>query len=510
MTARFVSFRGIERHPETLDSYSGLYSARALVLYPKSIAEVACIFDWATKRKRHVTVRAGGHSFDAQSLGDDLVMSMSRMDSIDLDVDTRRVTVGPGATWGKILAELEPHGLVPAVTVTTAHATAGGTLSGDCLSRFSPAYGKKGTWVEQFVLVTPDQRVVTCTRPPDPDNPASLEERLFLGVIGGLGYLGAVVSITYRLLWVGQTAKQIGVETGVRKLHSFTDLADELVQRVSEAHEAPDPRDPEKLDSVWSAVFAGPAGREDALVFSSFFTRRSLRHRMLLHRPGLALRVPFEWAMTVAPIPPMVWRLGFSRLYRDRQRFVDDLEGFTFFMDGNRTAKRIAHLFRWRPKTLQQTFVVPADPTTEAGKLAARNALVEWLHYGHRHLSTFELTPTLQDVLWLPKDLPFPLSATAGQGGFAVSYAFETSKDEVIEYGKVAFTEMADTLWTDFGGRVYLVKNVCATQHTLAEMYGDAAEAFFALKGDVDPGGILANAFLRRTFGGLLGAEAPV
>ena len=88
-------------------------------------------------------MRGGGHSFDAQPIGDDLVVSTERLGSIEL-LDGDRVRVGPGATWGEIFAATQPHGLVPAITVTTENATAGGTLSADCLSRFSPAYGKEG------------------------------------------------------------------------------------------------------------------------------------------------------------------------------------------------------------------------------------------------------------------------------------------------------------------------------------------------------------------------------
>ena len=50
------------------------------------------------------------------------------------------------------MARLKPRGLVPAVMVTTENATAGGTLSGDCLSRFSPAWGKEGEWIDSFKL----------------------------------------------------------------------------------------------------------------------------------------------------------------------------------------------------------------------------------------------------------------------------------------------------------------------------------------------------------------------
>ena len=448
-----------------------------------------------------MTLRAGGHSFDSQSLGNDLVVSMTRMNHIEPDIGRELVHVGPGATWGDILSALEPHGLVPAVTVTTAYATAGGTLSGDCLSRFSPAYGKEGEWIVSFDVVTPDGKVHTCSRPRDPDNP-TLEERLFLGVIGGLGYLGAVVSITYKVLNVCQTRGQIGVDTTVRQYKSFRALAGELTPRVLKARDERDPCNKDRLDSVWAAVFAGEDGSEDGLLFTSTFTAQSRRQRMGLHQPGLALRVLVEWAMTVPPVPTIAWKLAYRFLYPDCKRFIDDLEGFTFFMDGNRRAKRIAKAFGWRPKTVQQTFIVPSDGPDPTGDL------VRWLEYAHGYLSELELTPTLQDILWLPKDLPFRLSATAGTPGFAVSYAFETSDHDVVEFAKLAFSEMADALWDDFRGRVYLVKNVCARPETLAAMYGANAVKFFALKEEVDPEHVLVNRFLLEHFRKLLGPRS--
>ena len=57
---------------------------------------------------------------------------MTSFSAIEIDPKNQRMTVGPGATWGAIFALLEPLGFVPYVTVTTEHATAGGTLSGDC------------------------------------------------------------------------------------------------------------------------------------------------------------------------------------------------------------------------------------------------------------------------------------------------------------------------------------------------------------------------------------------
>ena len=91
-----------------------------------------------------------------------------------------------------------------------------------------------------------------------------------------------------------------------------------------------------------------------------------------------------------------------------------------------------------------------------------------------------------------------------------MSYAFETSDRDELERIKTAFSEMAEVLGERFGGRVYLVKNVCAEQGTLAAMYGDNAVAFFRLKRELDPDGMLRNEFLERTFGDLLAADDAV
>src|SRR5262245_22712557 len=182
---------------------------------------------------------------------------MLAMDSIEM-LDDGRMRVGPGARWGTIIETLKALGLVPAITVTTAHATAGGTLSGDCLSRFSPAYGKEGTWIERFDLLLMSGELITCRPPGDGVKYAQYtrEERAFVGVIGGLGYLGAVVSITYRLLTVQTTNGRIGVRTRVKKFRTFRTLAKDLIPVAKKTlEEVSDPNDATKVDAIYSALF---------------------------------------------------------------------------------------------------------------------------------------------------------------------------------------------------------------------------------------------------------------
>ena len=94
------SLSGIASSEEDLDSYSGLYSTRGEVLKPADLEDLRRIFSYARESGRRVTLRAGGHSFDSQSLGDDLVVSMIRFDSIEVLADEEQMRVGPGATWG--------------------------------------------------------------------------------------------------------------------------------------------------------------------------------------------------------------------------------------------------------------------------------------------------------------------------------------------------------------------------------------------------------------------------
>lgn len=497
------SVRDIPSSRQDLDCFSGIYASRAEVFRPRTVDELRRVFAHAGQAERRVTLRAGGHCFDSQALGDDLVISLERLDQIEVLEGEKKIRVGPGATWGAILARLEPLGLVPAVTVTTANATAGGTLSGDCLSRFSPAYGKEGTRIESFELLTPEGELLVCKPPPDGD-PRTLEERAYFGVIGGLGYLGAVVSITYRVLSIRNAPGRIGVRTVVRKRRTFEGLSKELIpatRKMVEEHSDPD--DGSKFDGIYSALYRGRWGRPYTFMFTSAFTPDERRKRMPLHQPASKLRIAAEWLMRLRVLNPLLWRVYFHFCYRNEQEFIDDLADYSFFMDGNVRAKRIAREFGFHLKMVQQTFVVPSDPGAAGGWDKARDDLVEWLEFADDFLRARKLRATLTDVLFLPRDLPFLLSAGAELAGFAVTYAFEVSKDDQITRVKQAFSELAEVLSGEkFGGRIYLVKNVCAEKQTLAKMYGENAAAFLRLKGELDPHGLLRNEFLEKTFGG--------
>jgi decaprenylphospho-beta-D-ribofuranose 2-oxidase len=491
MSAERVVIDGIDGRPERLRSYSGLQEACAWVVHPDNDEQLRRIFRYAHDHKRRLTFRAGGRSFDAQSLGDDIVVSMDRFDTIEVFDDT--VRVGAGATWGRILRTLEAYGRVPAVTVTTEHATAGGTMSGNCLSRFSAAYGKEGTLVRSFTLMTPDGTIHECERPTG--EAATLADKLFLATIGGLGYLGAVLSITYEVLPAPEGAPPTVVETEVARVGDLSRYVDRFVDCVADMHaEDSTPLDKSLHDAVYSAVSLRADGDVRALVFCSTLRGAVTGRPLLVYEPHHRLRVPVEILFRFRAFNSLVWWLTFEVFHRRRRRFVNGLADFTFFMDGNGRAKRFASRVGIDLKTLQQTFVIPSDFDSRAGIEQTKEDLEAWLRAAAHIFGDRGIAPTFQDVLWLPHDLAFPLSTTAASGGFAVSYAFDSNiksrQESAIQTLEALSAEVALR-----GGRVYLVKNVYAAPEALSEMYGDGAEEFLELKEEVDPGGVLRNPF---------------
>lgn len=507
---------------EDLSCYSQMHTTHAEVLRPADVDELSEMFADASAAGRRITLRAGGNAFDAQSLGADLVISLEHLNAIgDVfdDEDDECITVGAAARWGDILTKVEPLGLVPAVMVTTENATAGGTLSGNCLSRFSPTFGKEGGWVKSFRLLTVGGARIECTPPADDREPEAwtLPERAYMSAIGGLGYIGAVYEITYKLVRAYdpdvEGVGEIAVKTTLTKHKTYAHLAEALVKQ---AHEMCNREIPEGMtlaehpenQAIYSALIRRFTGKQSAVVLTSTYTTDPERKSLVIHKPKgtvrfiseMILRTPLDWLLTL---------FVFHVLLRQGKTYIDELLGFTFFMDGNSLCKKWGKAHGMKMPTVQQTFVVPFDPdahfaTADEAEQARCDKLAAWLDESHKLLRAHKVRPTFSDVLFVRDTKRFGLSSNAGKAGFAVSYAFETSNEKTLARVEKAFAELADKLTDErFDGRVYLVKNVYASQATLRAMYGENAIGLLKLKRRLDPDCLLANEFFERNFGDL-------
>jgi decaprenylphospho-beta-D-ribofuranose 2-oxidase len=484
----------------TLESYGGVKVRTTLVkpCDPGELREALSSDD-----ARCVTFRDGGHAFDTQSLNDALVVSLENLRRIDVDAATATVTAGAGARWGDILRETSKHGLVPHVMVTTSYACAAGTLSADALSRFSPTLGREGHHVERFSLVpmSAPYEPVECSRTQNAD--------LFGTAIGGLGYVGAVVDVTHRLLRVPtKPGEIIAVATTFEKVQGLEQMAARLVSNVRQhAHkgkwrpstEAVAKAGQDPLGEACAiSVAINMMWRETGLIATSRYVSvpPSGLRRSVFHSP----RSFGSWALQIAALFPVLRNIGFWFVfqwgYSKPAKYVDELSGYTFFEDSNRNLRYLLRRIGFPMGIRQQTYVIPYDP--EAPDDSERK-LAEFLREAKTLLDAKKLTPTLIDVLYLPDEGgdSFALSSSRKLPGYAVTLTFEKLWSTRFQSEEATLSEIADVC-DKRGGRVHLVKNVCAPDGLVEAQYAVGIAQMDTVRRKTGAHHRLYNGFLRR------------
>lgn len=452
-----------------LTSYSRMQSASAEVRRPRDVAALTGIFEEARRQGRRVVLRGAGLSFDGQSVDDDLAVSLEHFDALSVDAAGARFTAGPGVTWGAVYRAINPAGLYVPAAVTTASATVGGTLAANSLSRFSPVFGKEGRAIASLDVLTPDGALRTVSRTQEPD--------VFRAVVGGWGGVGAVVSATYE-------ARRAPPGACVRSTCERDEGFDGLARAL---HPTGDGR-------TAYAVISVDGARVRTLVLRAEVVEAGPLRPMLPHRPAHPSRVPIEWAVNRwHRASTLFWAFTHAVYMRgaDRVPFVDGLYDFTFFMDGHLRAAQAARRLGVPFGVAQQTVVIPRGDDLGA-----------FLREATSKLTAAGLEPSLVDVLWLPADEPFDLSSTRDGDGYACTFSFEGPFDPgALRRALAALAVDAEAV----GGRVHLVKNVCAPGDAIERTYAPGLARYAAVKRRVDPTNTLQSGFLRRCFPSVFG-----
>jgi decaprenylphospho-beta-D-ribofuranose 2-oxidase len=486
---------------KTLASYGGR-KVRVQVARPADEEELRNLLGYACKNRKRITLRAGGQAFDTQSLNDQIVIQLDRFRSSKLEVDLPKstITVRCGDTWADVLRATLPVGRAPAIMVTSSAATVGGTLSSHSLSRFSPTCGREGKHVVSFKLLTVDGQLLTCSRQVNGD--------LFRGVIGGLGYLGAILEITYRLRDVPVNAvvktvftrvegfPQIGRQVRAGTPPRFGKMVGELVeQRRAHCRRGADV--PEPAPVALSAAVNMRGGVWGLVARSEYVPPQPLM-RSVFHSPRSVLHMLLQLAATI----PLLRAVGYWLTYRvaytgEPKTFVDEPFGYTFFEDGNRLLRRWLHALGIPARIRQQTFFLPVGGGPDEG-----GPLEAFLTRAGEYLDGRRQTPALIDVLYVARDEDtFVLSSSNGLDGYAVTLTFESLFASVAEEEK-SLAQLSG-LCRELGGRVHLAKNVCAAPDLIAAMYDTALGTMKVLRESRGAEGALENEFADRVLPGL-------
>jgi len=202
----------IDRHP-------------ALVVRPRTPADVAAAIGSARTAGMALAIRGGGHSVSGASLCDDgLVIDMRSLDSIEVDAAARTAKVGGGCLTGAVDQALQAHGLATTLGRVTTTGVAGFTLGGG------------SNWLERRFGLAVDNLLAAEIVTADGELLSVDEEahgELFWALRGGGGNFGAVTSLTFRV-------HHVGMATGGLLLHPAEQGVDLLRQVRDYMATAPD------------------------------------------------------------------------------------------------------------------------------------------------------------------------------------------------------------------------------------------------------------------------------
>lgn len=486
---------------ETFYAYDNVHKARTEVIEVTDLEQLSTVLRSAQSSGRTVTLRGGGYSLDSQALGGDLTVLLSgevfsHVGDVTVSRKGATVTAGAMATWRTVLGVTAGCGYVPPSTVTGGEITVGGSVSSNCLSRFSGTWGEESSSIEALKVMLSDGTVVSASASAPR---GSFERRVFEGVVGGLGGLGVVLEATYRLRKVNASGPARKVLTHFKPVDrrdfswgEFTEgvqkdtLDVRTVVRALGARAYSQPLPGHLFDAVSAtAWFRHGAPRGLMLRSRHVSSRFALDAASLYESPGV-LRQAAEWALCHDPLAGFaqsVFKLNCAL----EHRAVDALEPFTFFMDGNVAARSQAHQCGKRLTAHQQTFMVPYR--SAAGFCAEIEVLTRELH------------PTIFDFLYLGKDRSgVLLSPVRDLDAFALTLGYQTLDGERLPTVRALFKNLSRRC-ADLGGRVSLVKNVYANDGVLREMYSDGLKAYLPLKRELDPTGMFTNGLLARLLG---------
>jgi decaprenylphospho-beta-D-ribofuranose 2-oxidase len=300
------------------------------------------------------------------------------------------------------------------------------------------------------------------------------DDEALAGVCGGLGYLGAIAEVELPLAPMPHAQ----IETEVVAAGGAAEVL---------AACAPDRLPTDGVTTGYGVLHADL--RRGLAYRARPVSGRAPRPYLAVHQPRSALRLLGELLLLTHAGAPLVSELAY-RLHRER--YVDDLLDYTFFMEGDARLRLAGRRLGLGLRIVQQSFAVPVDA---AGELIER---------ARRGFAAHALVPMLSDVLYCPADRAL-LSATYRRGGFIVSFAFSPRTRARHARIGVALRELS-AVCRQLGGRVRLGKHVHAAPDELAAMYEDALPRFARLKRRLDPDGLLRNEFLERVFPGLVAA----
>lgn len=239
----------------------------AAIAHPADEVEVAAAVTWARSQGLRIAPQSTGHGAGPlEGLADTVVINTSRLDGVSIDAAARRVRVGAGVKWERVVPELSDLGLAALHGSSSDVGIAGYSLGGG-MGWLARRHGLQANSVTAIEIVTADGHLLRTDANHEPD--------LFWALRGGGGNFGVVTAIEFTVypvpeLYAGTLF--FPFERSADVLHTWHDLLptlpDEMMSWVTLLHFADDPALPSEMRggsfAIVMAAYLGGAshGRE--------------------------------------------------------------------------------------------------------------------------------------------------------------------------------------------------------------------------------------------------------
>lgn len=472
---KYMQANNMNGKPIKYHSYGNVYTAEAELFEPSTIDELRAIVSNCRAKGRSISVAGGFNSFDGHNAGGAVVISLRQFNQIDYKKENNTIVVGAGARWGAIVKEAYQHRCMTYTCITGSHPTAGGTLSTHSHSMWAPGVGKEGNYCLSFDIVLADGRLLHCSRSENSD--------LFYGAIAGFGMLGFIVQIEYQLFYIGQHF-EISIDTidydDIQQLETRLDLRKPLAIDSLE-----------QLRSQSTLFYKDKSGPKFTVYNRRYipvdkfrkssklkFYQAVLANGLIRLFPSLVNRIMKKDA---GKPPQKRWLL----------QGLNAIHSGTFWADPDyywtKYCSPYFKLFGYQSQLYQMTHFIPMG----ADKVSVFTQKVYEL------LSEYQLKFCMFDIMYVPKDEPFVLSASRYTDGFYVNTTFMDYVDRATLF---AFYKILNELCLQMQGKIYLAKNLFADTDLLEKMHAAELQEFADLKQQYDPDNCLRSTFFETHF----------
>ncbi len=410
----------------------------AEMVSPSSVMEVKK----AVCESNELIARGLGRSYGDSSLNQKIVSTLKLNHFLAFDEQSGLLTCEAGISLAEILDAFVPRGWFLPVTPGTKFVTIGGAIAADVHGKNHHVAGSFSTYVDTLKIIVSSGDIINCSRTVHPE--------LFWATCGGMGLTGVIIEASFYLK---------PIETAY------------IRQRVIKTKNLAETFEAFENNKGWtySVAWIDCLSKEDALgrsalILGEHALKDEIRYRYrnpLLIEKKFFIRAPFYFPDFILNTHTVkLFNELRYRTYRDHDTIVD-YEPFFYPLDSIREWNKI---YGKRGFT-QYQFVLPRE-TSEEG---LRKILQRISESGEgSFLAVLKLFGKQEGLLSFPKE------------GYTLALDFP-----ITERTMKLFNEL-DALVQNFGGRLYLAKDVRMNKDVFSQGYENLKQ-FVDIKQHYDP-----------------------